>query len=223
MAPRNVASLVHSPSPLHTEMKVLTPAQSVAFLGACRGESLEAMYWLALSTGMRRGELLALKWEDLDLETARLSVRRSLGRSTHGIVIDAPKTTKGRRSIKLIASAIAALRAHRKRQLEARLVAGPEWRESGWVFTTSIGTTIDPRNLALDFRRMLTKAELPALRFHDLRHSAATTALLQNVHPKIVSEMLGHAKVSITLDLYSHVLPDMQDQAAQRIEAALTR
>ena len=224
LVPRNVAALAEGPKAPHREMKVYTPEQATTFLDACRGEPMEALYWLALSTGMRRGELLALKWEDVDLDGARLSVQRSLGRSTRrGIVVEAPKTAKGRRNIRLIAPTVVALRAHYKRQLEVRLKAGPDWRDGGFVFTTGIGTTIDPRGVGLDFRRILAKAGLPAIRFHDLRHSAATIALLLNVHPKVVSEMLGHGKVSVTLDLYSHVLPSMQDEAAKKIEEALTR
>jgi integrase len=172
---------------------------------------------------MRRGELLGLKWDDIAFDTGRLSVQRSIGRAKGGLVIDAPKTARGRRQVKLIGPAIAALRAHKARQAEIRLREGPEWRDGGFVFTTSIGTVIDPRNLDDDYRRMVARAGLPMIRFHDLRHSAATTALLQNIHPKIVAEMLGHSRVSVTLDLYSHVLPDMQDEAAMKIEAALTR
>ena len=160
-------------------MQVFSPEQARSFLVACCGERLEGLYWLALSTGLRRGELLALKWDDLDLDAGRLSVRRSLGRSsTQGIVIEEPKTRQGRRTVRISAPAVAVLRVHRKRQLEQRLQAGPQWRDTGCVFTTSIGTTIDPRNLELDFRQMLAKVPtLSAIRFHDLRHSAATIAL----------------------------------------------
>jgi integrase len=223
MLTRNVASLVQAPKAPHAEMKVWAPEQVRVFLSACEGEPLEALYWLALSTGMRRGELLGLKWDDIAFDTGRLSVQRSIGRAKGGLVIDAPKTARGRRQVKLIGPAIAALRAHKARQAEIRLREGPEWRDGGFVFTTSIGTVIDPRNLDDDYRRMVARAGLPMIRFHDLRHSAATTALLQNIHPKIVAEMLGHSRVSVTLDLYSHVLPDMQDEAAMKIEAALTR
>jgi integrase len=222
MLTRNVASLVQAPKPAHAEMKVWSPDQVRTFLSACQGEPLEALYWLALSTGMRRGELLALKWNDIALDSARLGIQRSIGRAKGGLVIDAPKTARGRRQVKLIGPAIVALRAHKARQAEIRLREGPEWRDGGYVFTTSIGTPFDPRYIVDHYRRMVAKAGLPMIRFHDLRHSAATTALLQNIHPKVVAEMLGHSRVGVTLDLYSHVLPDMQDEAAAKIEAALT-
>jgi integrase len=220
--PRNVAALVDSPKVPHSEMKVLTPPQASALLQAAKAGRLEALYWIALTTGLRRGELLALKWEDIELERGTLSVKRSLGRANGGIVIDAPKTAQGRRTVRLCEPAIARLRAHHKRQLEARLMNGPDWRDEGWVFTTGIGTTLDPRNLGIDFRHLLTKAELPRIRFHDLRHSAATIALSENIHPKVVSEMLGHSKISVTLDLYTHSLPNLQAEAAEKIGAALT-
>jgi integrase len=202
-------------------MKVLTPEQASALLRAAKGERLEALYWLALTTGLRRGELLGLKWEDIDLERTTLSVRRSLGRAKGGIVIDAPKTVQGRRTVRLCAPAIAQLRSHHKRQLETRLMNGPDWRDEGWVFTTGIGTTVDPRDIGRDFRSILSKGKLSRIRFHDLRHSAATIAFSQNIHPKVVSEMLGHSKISVTLDLYTHSLPNLQAEAAEKIGAAL--
>lgn len=222
MIARNVAELVDGPKVPHHEMHVLSPEQARTFLAACQAERLEALYLLALATGLRRGELLALKWEDIDLDAGRLSVRRALSRScTQGILIAEPKTVQGRRTLRLSSPLAAALKAHRKRQLEQRLQTGPEWCEDGYVFTTSIGTTIDPRNLALDFRRMLAKAKLPVIRFHDLRHTAATIALSQDVHPKIVSEMLGHSRISLTLDVYSHSLPTLQVEAADKMATAL--
>jgi integrase len=226
---RNVVSLVDGPAAPEDEMKVYTPEQASTFLGSCRSDRLEALYWLALAHGLRRGELLGLKWEDISFETSTLSVRRTLGRSNSGIVVGPPKTKKGTRSITLCEPAIAHLRAHRKAQLERRLIEGPEWRDGGWVFTTGIGTTLDPRGLSLNFSKAASKAAeawhkarpnedaMKGLRFHDLRHSAATIALSQNIHPKVVSEMLGHAKVAITLDMYSHVLPNMQAEAAVKM------
>lgn len=223
MVGRNVAELVSGPRVVNAEMKVLSPEQARQFLVACRGDSLEALYWLALSTGLRRGELLALKWQDVDFERGILSVRRALGRSTsEGIVIAEPKTPQGRRTVRLSAPVIAVLRAHRKAQLERRLQAGPEWKDTDFLFTTGIGTTIDPSTLGKMFKSILEKAKLPAVRVHDMRHSAATIALSQGVHPKIVSEMLGHSKISLTLDVYSHSLPTLQVEAADRIASALT-
>ncbi len=222
MVPRNVAELVSGPRVQNREMQVLSPEQARAFLMACQGERLHALYLLALSTGLRRGELLALKWEDMDLDAGTLRVHRSLGRSSsQGIVIAEPKTTQGRRTVRLSSPIVAALRSHRRRQAERRLLEGSDWRDGNYLFTTGIGTPLDPRELGRDFRRMLAKAGLPSLRFHDLRHSAATIALSQGVHPKIVSEMLGHSRISLTLDVYSHSLPTLQAEAADKIAAAL--
>jgi len=222
MVARNAAELVDGPKVPHREMRFLSPEQARTFLAACKSEPLEGLYLLALATGLRRGELLALKWEDIDFDAGKFSVRRALGRSsTQGIVIAEPKTPQGRRTVRLSSPLVAALKSHRKRQLEQRLQAGAEWREGGYVFTTGIGTTIDPRKLAINYRRMLTKAALPAIRFQDLRHSAATIALSQGVHPKIVSEMLGHSRISLTLDVYSHSLPTLQAEAADRMAVAL--
>lgn len=222
MVPRNVAQLVNSPRAQSKEMRVLSPEQARAFLTASHGEPLHAVYLLALSTGLRRGELLALKWDDIDLDKGMLSVRRSLGRSvTEGIVIAEPKTRQGRRSLHLSAQLVGALRVHRKNQLERRLQAGADWKDTGYVFTTGIGTSLDPRVIGIDFKRVLEKAELPSVRFHDLRHSAATIALSQGVHPKVVSEMLGHSRISLTLDVYSHSLPTLQAEAAERMALAL--
>ena len=165
----------------------------------------------------------------MNFETSTLSIRRTLGRSNSGIVVGLLKTKKGTRSITLCEPAVARLRAHRKAQLEQRLVEGPEWRDGGWVFTTGIGTTLDPRGLSLAFSKAAANSAtvwrtahpnndaMKKLRFHDLRHSAATIALSQNIHPKVVSEMLGQSKVAITLDMYSHVLPNMQAEAAGKM------
>jgi integrase len=222
MVARNVAYLVAGPRVRSREMRVLSPEHARTFLTASEGEPLHALYFLALSTGLRRGELLAVKWEDVDFEKATLSVRRSLGRSqTAGIVIDEPKTTHGRRTLHLSAPVISVLRLHRKAQLERRLLAGPKWHDAGYIFTTGVGTSLDPGVIGDDFARILAKAQLEPIRFHDLRHSAATIALSQGVHPKIVSEMLGHSRISLTLDVYSHSLPTLQAEAADKIAAAL--
>jgi integrase len=116
---------------------------------------------------------------------------------------------------------VAALKAHRKCQLEQRLLAGPDWQDTGYVFTTSIGTHLDPSAPGADLDSLLVKAELEHARYHDLRHSAATFMLVQGVHPKVVADMLGHAKVGLTLDIYSHVLPSLQAEAAGKVEALL--
>jgi integrase len=219
---RNSAALVRSPKIPRQEMKVWTEEQARTFLDCCSGKRLGALYTLALFTGMRRGELCALRWSDLDLDGGVLTVARSLQRTcTKGLVFEEPKTAKGRRSISLAPVVVAALRSHRKRQLQRRLAAGPSWKDQDLTFSTGIGTPLDPRNLALDYDRMIEKAEVPRIRFHDLRHTFATIGLAQGVHPKVMSDMLGHAKVSMTLDTYSHALPKFQTEAADKIADAL--
>ena len=224
---RNPADLVDAPRMRQSEMHTLDLEQSRALLAAARGDRLEALYALALTTGMREGELLALRWRDVDLDAHHLQVRGTLSRRTgDGFSIGQPKTRRSRRRLDLDAEAVAALRRHRAWQAEERLAAGGLWgRGSRWpdlVFTSVVGGPIDARNLAQrSFNRLLKRADLPIIRFHDLRHTAATLMLLQGVNVKVVSERLGHASVSITLDRYAHVLPSMQRDAAQVIGKAL--
>jgi integrase len=220
---RNVADLVTPPRAAHREMQTLSPEQARAFLEAAQGDRFHALYVLALSTGMRQGELLALKWEHVDLERGTVQVRGSLQRTPAGLTITEPKTAASRRQVGLTPSAVAALRRHRVAQTEERLRLGSVWQDNGLVFCNEIGSPIDATHVMVrPFRCLLDRAGLPRIRFHDLRHSAATLLLGQGVHPKIVSEMLGHTQIAITLDLYSHVTPTMQRQATDAMEAVLT-
>lgn len=219
---RNVAMLVKGPKIPQREMNVWNEEQARKFLETCTGKPLDALYTVALFTGLRRGEILALRWSDLELDAGMLMVRRNMQRTrSRGIVFEEPKTKKGRRSINLAPPVIAALRAHRKRQLETRLACGPEWKDQDLVFCTGLGTPLDPRTLALDYERMIEKSKLPRITFHSLRHTFATIGLTKNVNPKVMADMLGHSKVSVTLDVYSHALPNLQAEAAGRIAQAL--
>jgi integrase len=219
---RNVADLVSAPRAAEHEMQTLSPEQARAFLAAASGERLEALYVLALSTGMRQGELLALRWKDVDLEAGALQVQATLQRTKDGFRFDSPKTAGSRRRISLTATASEALRRHRAAQNAARLRLGPAWEDNGLVFANEVGRPIEAGNLLRrSFWPLLEKAELPRIRFHDLRHTAATLMLAKGVHPKIVSEMLGHAKIGITLDLYSHVTMTMQQAAVEALDAVL--
>ena len=224
---RNVCSLVDKPKQRRRQMTTWMPTQARAFLAAANGDRLEALYTLALSTGMRQAELFGLRWQDVDLEKAALSVTTTVQRSrSAGLLIKEPKTATSRRRIALATgeqfSVVEALRSHRTRQLEERLAAGPTWREQGLVFSDACGGPLRGSNVQRrSFAPLMRAAGVPQIRFHDLRHTAATLLLGQGVHPKIVSEMLGHASVAITLDLYSHVQPDMQRQAAAAMGAAL--
>jgi len=216
---RNVAELVDPPRPSEVEMRVLTRDQARAFLAATEGDRLHALFVLALTTGMRRGELLGLQWRDLILAEQTLQVRRSLTRSSQGFRLAEPKTRKSRRMIRLSAPAAEALRQHRARQLEERMHLADVYEDQDLVFARLIGTPLGPSQVTnKHFRPALARAGLPQIRFHDLRHTAATLLLSARVNPKVVSEMLGHASISITLDIYAHVLPDMQQDAAEAME-----
>ncbi len=197
------------------------------FLEAARGERLEALYVLAVHCGVREGELLTLLWEDVDLAAAKpaLLVRRTLTRGEDGrgwVVGTSTKSGKGRR-VRLTQRAVATLRDHRKRQLEERMRLAGLWRDQGLVFPSETGSPLNPSNLRnRSFKRIKARCGVRNdLRFHDLRHTCATLLLGEGVNAKVVSEMLGHASITITLNTYSHVLPDMQDSAADAMEAAL--
>jgi integrase len=197
--------------------------QVKVLLEVARGDRLEALYVLAIHTGLRQGELLGLKWEDVDLESGTLRVRRTLVTAKGGSVLMAPKTKRSRRSVRLTQGAVEALRGHLKRQLQEIDRAGSLWRENGLMFASESGEPLDRRYLtSCRYKALLKRTELPMIRFHDLRHTGATLLLSKNVNPKIVSEMLGHASIAITLDTYSHVLPNMRDQAAAAMEDALS-
>ena len=171
--------------------------------------------------GLREGELLALRWENVDLEAGVLQVRRVLSEARSGRIFEAPKSGKGR-SVRLTRKGLAALRAHRKRQLEERMSRAGLWQEQGLVFPSSVGTPLSARNLQRHFKAVLERAGLPkSTRFHDLRHTCATLLLKQGVHAKYVQEHLGHADIALTLNVHSHVLPDMGDAAAGAMDDAL--
>jgi integrase len=225
LIPRNATEAVKPPQPSREEMCPLTPEQAKLLLRAAHetGDRLEAIYVLAVNTGMRQGELLGLKWDDVDLEDGSLQVRRTLTITKDGPIFTSPKTTGSRRSVKLTGKAIVALRSHLERQLGEIDRIGSLWRENGLIFASETGEPINRHNLTRrSFRPLLKRAGLPEIRFHDLRHTCATLLLTRNVNPKIVSEMLGHSTIAITLDTYSHVLPNMRDQAAAAMEEALS-
>lgn len=222
LIPRNVTAGLKPPRITREEIDPLDTEGARRLLEMARGNRLEALYVLALNTGMRQGELLALKWDDVDLERGVLRVRRTLTHSDKRFVLGEPKTKKSQRSIRLTVSAVQALREHLARQLEEMERAGSLYASGGLIFATETGTIINPSNLRnRSFKPLLRLAGLRQIRFHDLRHTCATLLLSKDVNPKIVSEMLGHASVSITLDIYSHLLPDMQEKAAKALEEAL--
>jgi integrase len=229
LIPRNAADSVKPPrtSAPGEEIRPLNTKECGTFLEASRGERFEALYVLAVHCGLREGELLALRWEDVDLEAAKpaLPVRRTLTRGEDGrgyVVGASTKSGKGRR-VRLTRRAVAALKDHRKRQLEERMRLAGLWRDQDLVFPNEIGSLLNPSNLRnRSFKRIKARSGVRRdLRFHDLRHTCATLLLKEGVNAKVVSEILGHASITITLNTYSHVLPDMQDSAADAMEAAL--
>jgi integrase len=219
---RNVASLATRPRIKRQEMATLSPEQAKAFLEAAQGDRLEALYVLALTTGMRQGELLALRWRDVDLEAGTVQVRATLQRTRDGFTLVEPKTASSRRQVALAETAVANLRRHRAAQGEERLRLGPAWEDNDLIFANEVGRPIEATNLIRrSFHRLLERAAVPRIRFHDLRHTAATLLLAQGMHPKVVADMLGHSQIAVTLNLYSHTTPAMHRQAALAMDALL--
>jgi integrase len=220
----NVCEMVETSHASHREIHPLDETQANAFLLAARGERrFEALFILALRTGMRQGELLALHWQDVDLERGTLLVRLSLRRlKGGGYEFNQPKTKAGRRTITLTPTVIDALKAHRVEQNKDRLFLGPAWQDNDLVFPSTIGTPQDAAHLAtIILRRVLDNAELPRIRFHDLRHTCATLLLLRGIDANTVKDLLGHSNITITLGTYGHVLPNMRDRVAEMMDAIL--
>jgi integrase len=207
------------------EMRPLSAKEARRLLDAAKDDKFEALYVLAVTTGMRRGELLGLKWSDVDLENTRLSIRRTLTRNGNGnyVALGDTKNKKSRRTVRLTPQIVKALRSHLERQLREIEALGDSYDDQGLVFTSEAGTPINPSNLRQrSFAPLLKEAALPHIRFHDLRHTCATLLLSKGVHPTFVQELLGHATIAITLDTYSHVLPSMGDQTARVMQNVLS-
>jgi integrase len=218
---RNPCELVAAPASPRREMKTWSPEQARTFLAAAADDRLYALFVLALSTGMRQGELFGLRWSDVDLEHAELhiAVARQKSRSQGLNVLAAPKTESGRRTVPLITvdgmNAVAVLKAHKAAQRIERFTVGPEWHDFDLVCCSSVGTPLDPSNVDRHvYAPIVTRARLPLIRFHDLRHTAATNLLAAGVPVEVVSRMLGHADVATTLRYYRHVRPTELRRAA---------
>ena len=219
---RNVATLVGPPRIQRKEIRSFTPEEARTFLEAIKGDRLEALFSVALSLGLRQGEALGLRWQDVDFDARTLRVNFAIQRIEGRLQMVEPKTERSRRVLPLPKTVISALRAHRSRQLEEKLSLGPEWQETGLVFTSSIGTPLEPRNVVRKFHALLKNAGLPRSRFHDLRHSCASLLLAQGVPARTVMDILGHSQISLTMNTYAHVMPVMKQDAMDLMESILT-
>jgi len=220
---RNVADSVDPPRSKRREPPAITPSVAETLLAAAQDHRLCLPVLLALATGMRRGEILGLRWEDLDLAQATAEVRQTLQASPHppGYRFAEPKTERSRRRVALPHAIVAALREQRRCQAELKLALGPDYEDHGLVVCMDSGRPWAPNSLRQSFKRLCERAGLQGLRFHDLRHWNATMLLRAGVDPGTTAKQLGHSRVQTTLDIYSHVLPDMQRAAANAIDKQL--
>jgi integrase len=227
LIPTNPASKVDPPKVRQEEITPLSAEQANKLLDVTRneGDRFEALYVLALTTGLRIGELLGLKWSDIDFDTRRLRVSRQLqrgqGRSGEGLIFTEPKAAS-RRTVDLPTRTVEALKRHRKRQFEETLKAGGAYQDNALVFAAPLGTPLGPEMVTQrSFKPLLQRSGLPEMLFHDLRHTYATLLLARGVHPTYVQRALGHASIKMTLDRYSHWMPSMGRATAEAIDAAL--
>jgi integrase len=218
---RNVADAADPPKGKAPEMQVWSPEQLRIFLVYVRTDRLFAAWMLFATTGMRRGEVAGLRWVDVDLAAGRVTPRKPRVQVDYKVHVSEPKTAKGKRSIALDPMTVAAIREHRARQAEERLLVGPLWQDTGLVFTWGDGRELHPERFTRWFYRLTREAGLPKIRLHDVRHSYATAALVAGVPAKVVSERLGHANIAITMDTYSHVLPGMDERAAATVASLI--
>lgn len=224
--PRNPADRAKPPSLASLDEippRTWSARQLDDFLEHVRGDRLYAAWRVLAMTGLRRGELLGLSWDAVDLDTGRLAITRTLIEGKGAPRFSEPKTKRGRRSVALDPTTVEVLREHRQRQLDERLDWGPAYRDHGLVFAREDGTPIWPRTFSRSFDHHVRDAGLPKVRLHDLRHTHATLALEAGVHPKVVQERLGHSTIAITLDVYSHAIPGTEEDAAAKIAALLER
>lgn len=218
---RNVVDLVDRPNVARCEIQPLTVEQSRALLVAAKDHRLGALFSVALALGLRKGEALGLRWTDVDFDAASVVISGALQRIGGSLVRTETKNNASRRMLRVPAATLKSLREHRVRQMEERLAAGDKWRDSGLVFTTTVGTPLDPRNVLRHFARVLAAAGIAHVRFHDLRHSCATLLLAQGVSARVVQDILGHSAIRVTMDVYSHVMPSMRADAARAMDSIL--
>jgi integrase len=211
---RNVADIADPPSISRSgrSMNVWTGDQLRTFLETIADHDLYPLYFLAATTGMRRGEVAGLLWRSVDLDAGRLTVNQQIVSVEYKLIEDDLKTASSRRTIDLDEQTVAMLRRHRRHQLEQRMATGRRG-DDGFVFATPDGSPIHPDLISQTFQRFMARSDLPKIRLHDLRHTHATILLQENVHPKVVSERLGHSSIAFTMTVYQHVMPGMQAAA----------
>ena len=223
VVPRNVVTETRPKKQDAAVPEPLDKVQLRTLLTAVEGHRLEALYVLAVTSGARSGELLGLQWGDVRLDASEIYVHQALQRIAGRHELVQPKTKAGKRTIQLSPKAVDALRSHRKRQLEERVAAGPEWQSvvPDLVFTTATGTPLDPNNILRTLHGILERAGLPAQRFHDLRHAMASALINDGVSPKVVQERLGHSTIAMTMNVYAHATTTAHRDAADRMDALL--
>ena len=217
---RNVAKLAKGPRVVHQEVSPLSPEETKKFIEKIAGDRLEALYILAMASGMRQGELLGLRWSDLDLAARELRVRQVRERVKGAPSFAEPKSQQSRRAIPLPEIAVMALERHRTAQKAERLKSGT-WQDTGLVFTTPTGAPLDASTVSHRFQAALVTAELRKVRFHDLRHGYASFLIAAGEHPRVVMELMGHSQISLTMNTYSHVMPSMKQSAAAKLDGIL--
>lgn len=219
---RNVAEAVTRPRLSRNEMKTLDQSQTLQLIQVAEGNRYQLLYWVAVTTGLRQGELFGLKWSDVNWQNCKIHIQRQVQRRKGGLEFCEPKSASGRRVITLGQTTIKKLRDHYITQQKEMLQLGDKWNNFDLIFCTQVGSPLEPANVLKSFKRMLKRASLPDIRFHDLRHTAATLMLMEGINPKVVQERLGHSDISLTLNTYSHVLPSMQEEAAEKMDELLT-
>ncbi len=220
--PYNPVDGVYRPKYEAPEMRPLSQEEAARFRQTIRGNPFEGLFYLAVAKGPREGELLGLQWIDVDWETPALHIRRQVQRVTgKGIIFRPTKTKKSNRLIFLGEEEVRLLELQKEHNLRMKLKAGKRWQEHNLIFPSTVGTPMDAGNLMARFKRILKAANLPNIRFHDLRHTFATLALLQDIHPKVVSEIMGHRDITVTLKVYSHMIPSLQKGVAAMFEEML--
>jgi integrase len=221
---RNAAAAARPPAVDHIDRVTWSSEELGEFLESVRDDRLYPVFVVLATTGMRRGEVLGLRWRDVDFDAGDLAIANTRTPVKSEIVTGPPKTARSRRQVFLDEWTLDVLRAQRRSQAADRLAAGPAWNaDEDYVFTDEVGVPVNPNSVSKRFDTIVRKSDLPRIRLHDLRHTYATVALKAGVHPKIVSERLGHATVGITLDLYSHVTPSIARDAADVVASKIRR